>query len=233
MLRTGIDGSSSVMKTSNLQLIESAPLRYLISLPTAAASDGARSPLLCFLHGYGEAAPIEIHEALTLHGPLRSGSWPGAVERFLIVAPQLPSAGDFWYRYAEAVKQVVNDVQVAHGGDALRTYLTGFSFGGNGVFDLALIEPAFWAALWPVDPTQVPGDDPLCPVWVSFGEASRYRKSGFIRALSLQPADTNIEGDRLYLDQGEDHEGSARLAYRDERIYTWLLSKQLAAAERS
>ncbi len=222
-----------MIKTRNVLLIETAPLRYLLSLPTAPVFDGGKSPLLCFLHAYGEAAPLEIHEALTLHGPLQPGSWPGAIEHFIVVAPQLPFAGDIWYRYADAVRQIVNDVQITRGGDPLRTYLTGFSFGGNGVFDLALIEPAFWAALWPVDPTQVPGNDPLCPVWVSFGEASRYRKSGFIRALGLVPADTNIEGDRLYLDQGENHVGSARVAYRDKRIYTWLLSRQLVPVYRA
>lgn len=223
----------SVKKLLNLQLVESAPLQYLISLPSGPGFDGGKAPVLCYLHGYGEAAPVEIHDALTLHGPLRPDGFSGAIERFIVVAPQLPSAGDIWYRYANAVRQIVNDVQIARGGDPLRTYLTGFSFGGNGVFDLALIEPFFWAALWAVDPTEVPREDPLRPVWLSFGEASRYRKAGFIRSLSLRPAEADPEGDRLYLDQGQDHEGSARLAYRDERIYSWLLSKQLVPGGRA
>lgn len=220
-------------KVLNLQLVESAPLRYLISLPSGPGFNGGKSPVLCFLHGYGEAAPFDIHDALTLHGPLRPDRSPEAVERFIVVAPQLPAAGDLWYRYADAVRQIVNVVQINRGGDPLRTYLTGFSFGGNGVFDLALIEPFFWAALWAVDPTEVPGQDPLRPVWLSFGEASRYRKAGFIRALGLKPADRDPEGDRIYLDQGQDHLGSARLAYGDERIYSWLLSKQLVPGGRA
>jgi predicted peptidase len=208
----------------SLQVVESTPLRYLLSLPTAAVAD---SPVLCFLHGYDEAAPLEIRRALTRHGPLATGSWPEVRERWIVFAPQLPLAGDLWYAYAEAVHRIVIDVQGVHRGDPSHTYLTGFSFGGNGVFDLALRQPGVWAALWPVDPTRVPSADPGRPIWLSFGEASRRRKVEFIRALRLRPAEENLEGDRLYLDQGQDHVGSARLAYRDERIYRWLLSKRL------
>ncbi len=182
--------------------------------------------MICFLHGYDEAAPLEIRRALTRYGPLRSVDRSEAAEDFIVVAPQLPVAGDTWYRYADEVRQIVTQVQRAHNGDRLRTYLTGFSFGGNGVFDLALIQPDCWAALWAVDPTRVPNEDPKRPIWLSFGEVARYRKEGFIRALDLKAAETNAEGDRLYLDQGQDHVGSAALAYRDERIYAWLLSKR-------
>jgi poly(3-hydroxybutyrate) depolymerase len=210
------------------RLVEGSPLRYLLSVPRAAAA-GA-SPVLCFLHGYDEAAPVDIHRALTRHGPLRPGSSPLAASEFIVVAPQLPRAGDLWHRYADAVRQIVTGVQQAHGGDPRRTYLSGFSFGGNGVFDLAIARRDFWAALWPVDPTRVPREDPGRPVWLSIGEVARYGRNAFIRTLELKPAAATPEGDRVYLDEGEDHVGSATLAYRDERIYRWLLSKELPAA---
>ena len=54
------------------------------------------------------------------------------------MAPQLPIAGDHWREQADAVAALVDAVTVERGADAARTYLTGFSFGGNGVFDLAL-----------------------------------------------------------------------------------------------
>jgi hypothetical protein len=214
-------------KSPDIQVVESAPLRYLFSLPTAPSTEGERWPVLCFLHGYDEAAPLEIRRALTRYGPLRSASWPGVVKRCIVIAPQLPKAGDIWYRYADAVRQIVAGLQRAHYGDSRRTYLTGFSFGGNGVFDLAVMQPEYWAALWTVDPTRVPNEDPRCPIWLSFGQVARYRTSGFIRALDLKPADAGAEGDRLYLDQRQDHTGSAALAYQDARIYAWLLSKRL------
>ncbi len=116
-----------------------------------------------------------------------------------------------------------------HAGDARRAYLTGFSFGGNGVFDLALLQPDTWAALWAVDPTRPPANDPCVPVWLSIGEIARSRQRGFITALGLEPATDSGNGARVYLDEGEDHVGSARVAYSDRRIYSWLLSKQLEA----
>ncbi len=146
------------------------------------------------------------------------------------MAPQLPQAGDSWYRYADSVRRIVERVQRDHGGDTRQTYLSGFSFGGNGVFDLAEAQPDFWAALWPVDPTRVPSKDPGRPVWLSFGQVARRAKQGFISALFLRPAENGLTGDRLYRDEGQDHVGSATLAYRDRRIYDWLLSKQLPAS---
>jgi predicted peptidase len=204
---------------------EGGVLRYLLALPSAPKSQKALWPVLCFLHGYDEGAPMKIEDALTRHGPLRRGNPVRAINNFIVIAPQLPVRGDIWHRNADAVQQIVHDVQKRHGGDPRRTYLTGFSFGGNGVFDLALEQHGFWAALWAVDPTRIPSRDPKLPVWLSFGEAARYNKKGFIRALDLAPIDAGT--DHIYLDEGADHVGSAMLAYRDERIYSWLLSKRL------
>jgi GNAT superfamily N-acetyltransferase len=132
------------------------------------------------------------------------------------------------------VRRIVASVQAAHGGDPRRTYLTGFSFGGNGVFDLALAVPQRWTALWPVDPTRVPDRDPGLPVWLSIGAAARPRARAFVRALALEPArgvpSTALAGDRVYLDEGHDHVGSAASAYADARIYEWLLTRRNATA---
>jgi thioesterase domain-containing protein len=206
--------------------VEAAPLPYLLALPAVPGTAEAGLPVLCFLHGYDEAAPLEIRRALARHGPLRRGS-RAAAGHFLVVAPQLPMPGDLWHRYADAVRRIVEEVQRAHGGDPGRTYLTGFSFGGNGAFDLAGEQSGTWAAVWAVDPTRVPRRDPGCPAWLSFGEVARRGRDRFVAALGLRPADAGALGDRLYLDEGQDHVGSATLAYRDERVYDWLLTKRL------
>ncbi|MBW3534585.1 MAG: hypothetical protein KY453_05120, partial [Gemmatimonadetes bacterium] len=36
-----------------------------------------------------------------------------------------------------------------------------------------------------------------------------------------------VPGDRVWLDEGADHVGSARRAYADGRIYAWLLARRL------
>lgn len=214
------------MNAPNPALIESASLPYLLSLPTGGEADDAR-PVLCFLHGYDEGAPTPIRQALTRHGPLRPGNPPRVASEFIVVAPQLPTRGDLWFRYADAVAEIVREVHRAHGGDPARTYLTGFSFGGNGVFDLALAQRGTWAALWPVDPTRVPTADPGLPLWLSSGQVSRYGERGFVQRLGLTPPEGSRDGDRVIVDRGQDHVGTATLAYGDEQIYDWLLARSL------
>ncbi|MFW5641058.1 MAG: hypothetical protein ACOC0H_07900 [Thermodesulfobacteriota bacterium] len=213
------------MKKPDLRLIESTPLRFLVSTPKGDSPENGW-PLLCFLHGYDEAAPLDIFEGLTRHGPFRWTSSRKARDLFILVAPQLHTAGDVWFKYGDIVKETVMEIRAQERGDSRCTYLTGFSFGGNGVFDLALMHADFWSALWPVDPTRVPKTDPERPVWLSFGEVSRTQKAAFIQKLDLIPADTPMEGDHIYLDQGHDHVGSAKFAYQDDRIYDWLLLKK-------
>ncbi|MCA1791508.1 MAG: hypothetical protein LC667_17165 [Thioalkalivibrio sp.] len=208
------------------QLIETGPLRYLLA-DAGASPDAGPRPVLIFLHGYGEGPPAGILNALRLHGPLRKDA-PEIVREFLVVAPQLPASGD-------AVREIVRHVQQSHGGDPERTCLTGFSFGANGVFDLALAqqdEPALWAALWAVDPTRAPAADPGLPVWLSFGNLARVNRDELLRCLRLRDAGAAHEaprGDRLYTDRGENHVESAASAYAEERVYRWLLSHRLPA----
>lgn len=209
------------------RVVAGHPLRYLLSVPPKSGRRGELFPLLCFLHGYGEAAPRDIRRALTLHGPLRSSSAVRVREEFIVVAPQLLVGGDLWSRYADVVRQLVSEVRSENRGDPRRIYLTGFSFGGNGVFDLGAAQPDLWAGLWAVDPTRVPSKRLRRPVWLSFGEVSRGRKQQFIDALDLAPMGSGVSGDRLWLDESLDHVGSATSAYADERIYDWLLSKSL------
>ena len=210
------------------RLVRDAPLPYLLSVPPAA-TDGP-SPLLCFLHGYDEGAPAEIRGALARHGPLAPHAWSGARDRFVIVAPQLPVAGDRWRRHADDVGRIVDAVRGAHGADPARTYLTGFSFGGNGALDLALHAPGRWAAVWAVDPTRPPARGAAPPVWISAGAIARRARDAFVSVLSLTvdatPTARDVPAaDRVWVDAGDDHVGAATRAYADPRPYAWLLAR--------
>ncbi|KAH7726047.1 hypothetical protein AAVH_06490 [Aphelenchoides avenae] len=210
----------------DLQHIKNAALPYLLSVPSGTRPDGG-FPVLCFLHGYDEAAPCPIQEGVTRHGPLNPKNPARIREEFIVFAPQLPVAGDRWFRFAGQVKEVAKHVQTEHGGDPTRIYLTGFSFGGNGVFDLALEHPDTWAAHWAVDPTRVPTSNIERPLWISIGSAARRLTASFVQQLYVRPLDDELSGSKYYLDQNQDHVGSARMAYKDERIYDWILSKAL------
>jgi len=194
-------------------------MKHHLSVPENAGPHA----LLCFLHGYDEAAPLPLDAALTRHGPLREGNPAVVKERFIVLAPQLPLAGDIWHRYADDVQALVAATIERLGGDRHRAYLTGFSFGANGVFDLALLQPGLWAALWAVDPTRVPKRAIAQPIWLSIGEVARWQKKAFIEALVLQDASRHRHGRRLCADHGDDHVGAARRAYADPQIYEWLL----------
>ena len=135
--------------------------------PSRSAS--RRAPVLCFLHGAGEAAPHPLLDAVAVHGPLAARASPRA-EEFLIVAPQLPLRGDYWHRYAEAVWEMAFDAARRFDGDRRALCLTGFSFGGNGVFDLGAARPEAWAALWSVDPTRSPPGPLAVPVRIDRDE---------------------------------------------------------------
>lgn len=210
------------MTTPVRHVITSKLLSAIVSVPDGDPPSGGW-PLLCFLHGYDEAHPVELASGVTRHGPLRKGNSSTVAARFIIVAPQLPLAGDIWIRFADAVRDVVDQVEREERADPMRRYLSGFSFGGNGVFDLALVQPEQWSALWPADPTRVPPTDPDLPVWLSLGQISRRLRERYVDQLQLEPASEQLSEPRVYLDEGQDHVGSARLAYQDERIYHWLL----------
>ena len=218
------------MNEFNLQLVKSDSLSYLLSVPDMMEPALQPRPLLCFLHGYDEGQPTPIREALTRHGPLNPGRPSSVAEKFIILAPQLPIRGDLWHDYADAVDEILEEVGALHEIDPGQRFLTGFSFGGNGVFDLALERRDFWAALWAVDPTRVPDDDPGCPIWLSSGEVSRRQEQNFTETLGLERLQGSQPGARVYVDQGKDHVGTATLAYRDERIYRWLLSQRIPSA---
>jgi poly(3-hydroxybutyrate) depolymerase len=213
------------MESRRQHLVEAAPLPYVLSVPPPGDDP---APVLCFLHGYDEAAPLDIREAMERHGPLRPGNPAMVGDTFIVVAPQLPRAGDLWHRYADQVREIVASVQREHVGDAARTYLTGFSFGANGVFDLSVAQTDLWAALWAVDPTRVPRAEIDQPVWLSVGGVMRRATDAFVRSMDLLPAGGGPIPDRAYLDQAADHVGSAALAYADERIYRWLLDRRRA-----
>jgi hypothetical protein len=213
----------STIQRSDLELVEFYSLRCLVRACRGTA--GTAKPLLCFLHGYDEGPPMPIHDALTCHGPLSDTSPPHCIDQFVIVAPQLPTRGDLWWRYAADVRAIVLAEAARHDCDPARFYLSGFSFGGNGVFDLALAQPTLWSAVWAVDPTRVPPQAPEIPVWLSIGEVCRYSRRAFIGRLGLAEPGTH---DRVWEDEGLDHVGTAKRAYSDIRVYEWLLSSRRA-----
>lgn len=218
--------------TSLQRLANIAPLSGVLSLPKNLKPGAA---LLCFLHGRGEAQPMDAITAMTMHGPLNPRSAldaEGLARQFIVVAPQLPVAGDHWHVFADVVANLVLEIEARHATDSARRYLTGFSFGGNGVFDLGHRQPALWAALWAVDATRIPEPDLKAPLWLSVGSSARpvadttSTRLGSVE-LDANATDAPLGATRIHIDQGEGHTETAERAYADARIYRWLLRQSL------
>ena len=93
-------------------------LRCLVSVPEVHLLNAELWPILCFLHGRGEAAPLDIHVALTRHGPLSPASAQEATDSFVVVAPQLPApGGNVWRSQAREMQQIVLAVAREYRGD--------------------------------------------------------------------------------------------------------------------
>src|SRR5215468_6823220 len=128
-------------------------------------------PILCFLHGAGEAAQhedgrVQPPDVVENHGPPAAvrdkpdaAHWPSiaqarqALQPFLVVCPQRDKYGQWQSRDGEWVVDAMNEAAREFNGDAKRRYLTGFSWGGLGVLRMATgKQREEWAAFWAVDP---------------------------------------------------------------------------------
>ena len=126
--------------------IEGVLHRYQVFVPATAAA-GRKPPVLVFLHGSGERGDDGAKPTLVGIGPyIRAhlDSFPA-----IAVFPQAPENTE-WSGNLELVLATLDAAAREFHGDPARTYLTGLSMGGYGVWDVALRAPERFAALAPV-----------------------------------------------------------------------------------
>ena len=120
---------------------------YLLSRPTQGAPDGARRPLLVWLHGRGDPRLTNFVEQVAAAGlRARPGTVRALPNSYLLVPWTRGNLGARGLG-GEDVLQALAQVQAEHGVDAERVSLAGFSLGGSGAFDLAVHAPEPWAAV--------------------------------------------------------------------------------------
>jgi predicted peptidase len=120
--------------------------RYQVFVPAAEAG-GRTPPVILFLHGSGERGNDGAKPTLVGIGPyLRAhrDSFPA-----IVVFPQAPE-GSEWGGNLGLVFATLDAATREFRGDPDRTYLTGLSMGGYGVWDVAMRAPGRFAALAPV-----------------------------------------------------------------------------------
>lgn len=120
--------------------------RYQVFVPSSRAG-GHSPPVIVFLHGSGERGDDGGKPTLVGIGPYiraRQADFPA-----IVVFPQAPE-GSEWSGHVGLVFAQLDAATREFNGDRDRTYLTGLSMGGYGVWDVALQAPGRFAALAPI-----------------------------------------------------------------------------------
>lgn len=130
-------------------LVRGSLRRYVVYLP-AEWNKQAKWPTILFLHGSGERGSEGLDEtqiglpaAIRVH-PER---WP-----FIVVMPQVPFNHHHWTDpdMMETAMTALRAEETEFHGDPERTYLTGLSLGGYGVWEIARANAHVFAAIVPV-----------------------------------------------------------------------------------
>lgn len=222
--------------------------RYQVFVPAAAAGD--RPPVILFLHGSGERGDdnrSQLAVGLGPHVRAHAADFPA-----IVVFPQAPAETE-WNQVTDVVLAQLDAATREFGGDPHRTYLTGLSMGGYGVWELALRQGYRFAALVPVcggllhprrPSMAVTGledeADPYAavaqrlrttPVWIFHGARDASVPVDYSRRLhaALQAADAR---DARYTEFPEADHNSWDPAYATPALWDWLFAQRQANAFR-
>jgi predicted peptidase len=142
---------------------------YKLFLPEKdTGRDNAALPLILFLHGIkmrgNDLSVLEDYGLIRV--AKQNKRFP-----YVIIAPQCP-ANRFWPDIRGHLLELVEQIVQAHAIDRNRIYVTGFSMGGEGTWDLAANARHVFAAAAPISGGYPPGAaDRLVamPVWAFHG----------------------------------------------------------------
>jgi dienelactone hydrolase len=225
--------------------VEGTSYRFQVYLPEEwRREDNRLWPIILFLHGRGERGSegmwqtqIGLPEELRDH-PER---WP-----FVVVMPQCPLP-DHWTdaRMLALAMAALDQETTEFHGDPERTYLTGLSMGGYGVWELARQYPRRWAAIaiaaggifWSYEPDRWQQSATLpaeyaqavksTPLWLFHGgddDVVPIREDELMFD-ALKSAGAQV---RFWIYQGLNHDCWTR-AYNEPELPRWLLAHRLPA----
>jgi predicted peptidase len=216
-------------------------LGYLIyAPPDYDASTNRRWPVVCFLHGIGEAEKgfDDSHQgrgALLKHGapPWHCQINSPLVRDFIIFSPQLPDRRRWNEADLAFIVTHIAELHAQFNGDPARTFLTGFSIGGKATLDFAAGAGGIrWAALWPVDDAATEPRD-TCQaerIWLHFGSWRPDVQQQTSANLGLQSTEPFVVAEppsprcfTSYAGYDYDHCATCVAAYSDWRAWRWLL----------
>ena len=209
------------------EVYNSSGLSYLLFMPrsTKAQIDG-KFPMIFSLHGIGERGN-DLHRlkrdglAKILDG---NNAFP-----FIVISPQCPVSTEWYYdRTDTLLKKLLDEVIKRYPIDVQRIYLTGFSMGGIGAWDMAIRYPQLFAAVAPI---AARGESyaTICamkavPVWAFHGGKDEvvdlFKAEAIVNALRNCGGNVQLT---IYPDAG--HDAWTR-TYNNPELYDWFLRQR-------
>jgi len=198
---------------------------YLLYLPKGYSEQTTKCPLVIYLHG-GSQRGTDLNK-------LKNYGLPYLVDKgqnfdFIIASPQCPDnkywTTDNWF------DSLYLDLSTKYKIDTNRTYITGISMGGYGVYTVAMDYPNHFAALIPlcggcndIDTARI-CNLKNTPIWAFHGTADdRIPISETERIVNaLNKCNGNIKFTRL---ENEGHE-LQYLYEKNPEIYEWMLKQK-------
>lgn len=209
--------------TFETQITKQVRLKYLLYLPRGYGDNPhERWPLILFLHGKDERG--DDLERVKQHGI------PKLIEQgkdfpFVMISPQCPAESRWQFEY-EGIAALLEEILVQRAIDPARVYLTGLSMGGYGVWWLAMLYPARFAAVAPICGGGIPGEAHRLkhlPVWAFHGaDDDLVPLSESERMVNALRA---VEGNvRFTVYPGVKHDSWTQ-TYENPQLYEWFLAQ--------
>lgn len=222
--RTGAEKSNEYTKqvTGKWERLEDAGLKYRL-FGERKLKGSKLYPLVIFLHGRG--------------GDVMTPEVPGQARDFakdanykkrpcFIIAPQCPT-NEFWSgNNSSAVIKVIETLIKNLPVDDKRIYVTGYSMGGYGTFDIVAKEPKLFAAAVPVagggNPSTAGGMKRV-PFWIFHGDADTVVNVDQSRKMveALKKAGGKVDYTEI---PGGSH-GIIGQVYQNEKLHEWMFEQ--------
>lgn len=198
-------------------------LNYIVYLPQSYNTI-KKWPLILSLHGSGERGnKIDNVKKWGIHKVLRENdNFP-----FVVVSPQCPS-GEIWEMQFNILKDLLDEIANNYNIDNERIYLTGYSLGGYGTWNFAILNPERFAAIVPISGGAISSQRALhlknLPIWVAHGDIDTVVPFEESKRMvdSLEKYNPNIIF-KVYNGAGDE---VCSKAYEESELFEWLLKQK-------
>jgi len=208
------------------EIYNSSSLNYLLfRAQDTSAVKGGKFPLIISLHGIGErGSNLQRLKADGLPRILDgNNNFP-----FYVVSPQCPSGTEWYYDRTDLlIRKLLDEVLTLYSVDRRRVYITGYSMGGIGSWDMGIRHPGLFAAAAPIAARGEEGWN-VCAmteitVWAFHGENDRLVPLAAGQRIVDQFQDCGGKITfTIYPNTGHD---AWTKTYANPLLYEWLLSK--------